>query len=339
MTKTARRVVQAVFLIIATGLLTISLVRQWDDVSDQLANVDLVRLAAATLAAFAAALTTAESWRVLLADLGSGLGRLTGARIFFVGQLGKYLPGSIWPVVAQSEAAAAHGVTRRVTATASLVNLAIVFTTGLFVAVSCAPIGAVESIESGWLLFPLLAVLVLILHPRVLNGIIARTMKLLRRPPSEQQLSGRAIAIGACWALAAWGFYGVHTAALAAGVGVHGVRETALAFGGFALAWTVGFAVVIAPAGGGARELVLAGVLSAAMPFGTATLIAVLSRLILTAADLVLAGVAAVLDRRYRARGTSAVRWADPPDGRDHPSSGSSPASDDESSSSSPLIS
>jgi hypothetical protein len=41
-------------------------------------------------------------WQTILADLGSRLRLTVAARIFFVGQLGKYLPGSVWPVVMQT---------------------------------------------------------------------------------------------------------------------------------------------------------------------------------------------------------------------------------------------
>ena len=44
-------------------------------------------------------------WRALLADLGSPLHVAPASGVFLVGQLGKYLPGSVWSVLAQAEIA------------------------------------------------------------------------------------------------------------------------------------------------------------------------------------------------------------------------------------------
>ncbi len=43
------------------------------------------------------------AWRRVLADLGSPLHLAPAGGVFFVGQLGKYLPGSVWSIVAQAE--------------------------------------------------------------------------------------------------------------------------------------------------------------------------------------------------------------------------------------------
>ncbi|NAZ85625.1 hypothetical protein GTR00_05830 [Kineococcus sp. T90] len=66
-------------------------------------------------------------------------------------------------------------------------------------------------------------------------------------------------------------------------------RLLALALGGYALAWVVGFLVVLAPAGAGARELVLAAVVALAVGGGGAAVVVLGSRVLLTLADLLLA--------------------------------------------------
>ena len=48
-----------------------------------------------------------QAWQVLLAGLGSPLRTTTAGRIFFIGQLGKYIPGSVWPILTQMELGAA----------------------------------------------------------------------------------------------------------------------------------------------------------------------------------------------------------------------------------------
>ena len=44
---------------------------------------------------------TFRSWRAVLADLGATLPHGGAMRVFYLGQLGKYLPGTVWPAVTQ----------------------------------------------------------------------------------------------------------------------------------------------------------------------------------------------------------------------------------------------
>ena len=69
--------------------------------------------------------------------------------------------------------------------------------------------------------------------------------------------------------------------------------------GGFGLAWAAGFLVVFVPAGAGIREAVLVLTLSPILPSGPATLLALISRLVFTAGDLVWAGIGGLLRPRH----------------------------------------
>lgn len=91
----------------------------------------------------------------------------------------------------------------------------------------------------------------------------------------------------------------------------------ALAVGGYALAWIVGFLVVLAPAGAGARELVLAAVVALAVGGGGAAVVVLGSRVLLTLADLLLALAALAGSRslvaRIRATPRDGAREGPPP--------------------------
>ena len=69
-------------------------------------------LAASLVGVVAALLCAMMTWRTLLADLGSPLPLRPAAKVFFVGQLGKYIPGAVWPVLAQMEMGRDLGVPR-----------------------------------------------------------------------------------------------------------------------------------------------------------------------------------------------------------------------------------
>jgi uncharacterized membrane protein YbhN (UPF0104 family) len=95
-----------------------------------------------------------------------------------------------------------------------------------------------------------------------------------------------------------WVSYGVHLTLLAHPLASAGHRLPLLATGAYALAWVVGFVVVIAPAGVGAREGMLVVALAPAMSASAATAVALVSRLVMTAGDFAWAAVAAAAGRR-----------------------------------------
>jgi len=85
-------------------------------------------------------------------------------------------------------------------------------------------------------------------------------------------------------------------------------RTFALAVGGYALAWVVGFLVILVPAGAGAREGVLLAILVGSLPSGSTILLVLVSRALLTVVDLGFAAVGGLLARRSRpAPATSTV--------------------------------
>src|SRR5437879_5772305 len=98
------------FLLVAVGLCLYTVLRQWAAVRGALAHLGALAILGAFACVLVAMVAAMEQWRVLLGALGSPLPHRAAAGIVFVGQLGKYLPGSIWPVLAQMELAKAREV-------------------------------------------------------------------------------------------------------------------------------------------------------------------------------------------------------------------------------------
>jgi hypothetical protein len=235
-------------------------------------------------------------WRVTLADLGSPLPLATAGQIFFLGQLGKYLPGSVWPVAAQAQLGRRHLVPRMRTATASIVVMALVVVTALLLAALALPLGQPGSLTRYAWAFAFLPVGLLALAPPVLNRLLALALRLIRRPPMERPLSLSAVLAAAGWSMASWLCYGTSIWLLARPLGATSGRDLGVCIGGFALAWTVGFLIVFAPAGGVAREVALTALLLPILTQPAGLAVALVSRLLFTVADIVL-GVLAALSR------------------------------------------
>jgi glycosyltransferase 2 family protein len=284
------------FVAATVGLGGYAVAREWPSVSADLARLGLLTVAGALVSVLLALLAAMEVWRRLLAALGSPLPVRAAARIMFIGQLGKYLPGSVWPVLAQMELGNAYRVPRHRSASAAVLLMVFSLLSGLLTALVALPFVA----GSTPYLWALLAapVLLVALYPRVLNLVLGRLLRLARRPPLEKPLTGRAVATALTWAFASWILYGLQIWLLATRLGAPGGKTALLAVGGFAFAWSVGFLVVFAPAGAGVRDVLLVASLHPVLSVSAATAVALVSRLVLTGGDLLTAAVAAGFTRR-----------------------------------------
>ncbi|WP_337063139.1 lysylphosphatidylglycerol synthase domain-containing protein [Kineococcus sp. G2] len=306
------------FLLLALALAVAYLVRERAAIADAWHRLDALAVLAALVLSVANVALSGASWRAVLADLGSPLAARDAARVFFVGQLGRYVPGTVFQFVAQAELARDLGVPRRRTGSALVVALLVSMTTAGLLVTGVLPLALRGADVPGgawagalrWAV-PLLLVL---LVPAVLNRLLGVLLRLARQEPLEHPVTARGLLASAGWALASWLAVGLQVFVLvrSLGAGWPVGRLLALAVGGYALAWVVGFLVVLAPAGAGAREVVLAAVVALAAGGGVPAVVVLGSRVLLTAADLLLAlaalaatpGAVARL-RRARSRPTS----------------------------------
>lgn len=286
------RWLRAGFIVVAVAFAALALAAQWDEVSDRIERLSIGHVGLAAVFAVGSLFASFLAWRETLASLGDRLPIPVAARIFYVGQLAKYVPGSIWSIVGQVELAHAHGVRRERTATAGIVVLLISVTMALMLGLLAVP--ALLAAESGLYAAGalLLVPLGIVLHPAVLSWLIRTGLRILRRPPPETSLSGAAIRRVAVFALVNNGLLGLQVWQLAIDVGDSTWLLLPLAVGAYGMATALGLVVVPLPAGAGVREAVIVVVLAPELGAAGATLVAVLARLILTSSDLALAGLA-----------------------------------------------
>lgn len=294
---TRSRVLDLVRIVVATLVLVAVVVavwRNWADVSGHLGDIPPGTLVAGFVLALLSPVLTQLGWRVLLADLGTRLALPAGASVFFVGQLGKYLPGSVWSVVAQADMGSRLGVPRRRMGVVGLLSILLSVITGAIVGIPAVPLLLARSgeVTSLWWFAPAL-VLLLLLWPRLLNWGIATLLRLLRREPLEHSLTAPAIVLTSMWFVLAWLSSGISILllahALSAQTPVRDLVVTSVC--GFALASAIGMFSVFVPAGVGVRDGVLALLLGALMPFPAAIAVVVVSRFFSVAADVVVAAV------------------------------------------------
>ena len=301
----ARRVVVAAVI----GVATHQVVREWDEVSATLRHLAWPHLVLALGTVAAGVLLGPLVWRAALAAMGTGVGVRDAARIYLVGQLGKYVPGSVVAFVLQMELARAAGISRARGLVASLLTAGIAVVTSLIAGLLAVPALAGSQPALLWL-FGLLPVGLALLHPAALTPVVDKLLRSLRQGPLPQRLTGGAIARASGLNLLVYLLYGVHLFALVDTLQDPWPMNRALALvlcvGAMGVAMTAGVVAFVLPSGIGAREVVIVGALAAVLPYGQALALAVVSRVLFTVVELACAGAATLAARVSARRGARA---------------------------------
>ena len=283
------RLFLGLFVVVAV---VVALVRSWDDVAPYLSELSVQGVVAALVLALLAPYFTMLGWRTMLADLGSPLPLAPAASVFFVGQLGKYVPGSIWAVLAQAEMGARLSVPRRRVGVTGLLAIAFALLTGGAIGLPALPVLLGRTEIGGYAVVAVVVILAVVCYPPLLNWGIARGLRLLRRQPLEHELAGRALVATLAWFTLAWSVSGLTILVLALDISGATLGGSLLltCVCGFALASAFGMVSVFFPAGFGVRDGVLALILATSMPFAAAVAVAVVSRFLTIAVDVLVAG-------------------------------------------------
>ncbi|MCT2292484.1 flippase-like domain-containing protein [Janibacter hoylei] len=284
------------FLVVVLVAVGIALWSNWEEVQGDLGRLGPVTILGAVVLSLLSPFFTVLGWRVLLADLGSRLHIAQASGVFFVGQLGKYLPGSVWSVVVQTEMAAKLGVPRRRSAVVGLLCIALSALTGMIAGLPALPVLLTrgDAVIPWWALLLIVAVLGILLWPPLLNHGIRTLLRLLRREPLEHDLSHAAVGLSSLWFTLSWLVGGLAVWVMARNVApddADASRLLLVAVSGYLLAAGIGMFSIVVPAGVGVRDGVMVLLLTTQMSVSAATAVVVVARFLTVLADVVWAAL------------------------------------------------
>ncbi|MEW2432268.1 lysylphosphatidylglycerol synthase domain-containing protein [Micromonospora sp. NPDC047644] len=305
----ARRVLVGLLLVVTVVFIVLALRGQdWSTVAGTLRGQRpgfVVTMAALAVLANAAGLVaTMVSWRAMLAGVGERVAAVDAARIFYFGQLVKYVPGKVMGFLVSVEMGRAVGVPAGRMSAAWLLALVVSLLTGATVGLAAGP--EVFGASSGWLLLAVLPVAAVLVRPGLVGGAATLLGRLRRRPEPSTAICGTGIRQAVVAQLLAWVIGGAHLWVLAVAMGAPPLRALPLCLGAFGLGAVAGVIAVFAPDGIGVREVVVTAALSVILPVPVAGVVALVSRVVVTLSELATAGVgllvtAAIIRRRQTA--------------------------------------
>jgi uncharacterized membrane protein YbhN (UPF0104 family) len=286
---------QAAFLAALLLFLTLELRSTWHGALPRLRHASIPDLAAAAFFVALYYLVFVFGWQAILRQFGKPLPYTEALRAEMLSLLAKYVPGGVWTPAARVVAARRYGITDTTLVLTSIaleaglsaISGVLVLLLGLLL------VGPVSATIWPVALFG--ACLVVLVHPRIFaiwSRRLVRVFGVESPPPVLSLRATLALLLYYCgtWVLGGVGFWFIIRS-----VADPPFKSIPFLGGTAAVGAIVAVLVVIAPSGLGVREASMYGLILAVAPSDAALGAVVLNRLVITAVEGALLGLAATL--------------------------------------------
>jgi uncharacterized membrane protein YbhN (UPF0104 family) len=295
--RRSRWVTIAIVAVIA-GFFVATLAARWNDVISLNWRLEPWLFALATALLALSYGLVAGLWGLALRRA-AGTPLVVGARIWFLSNLARYVPGNVWSYVGAVELARREGVARRTTL--AVMALTQVLSVGVAV-LAGLPVLLAERARLGR---PVLLGAVVVAAAAVLAALFRRRLLALARrrlpdlDPADLTPSAGTVVLLVIGYGVYWVITGLAFAALVASLAPLGIGDVPLVVAAYAAAYAAGFLALLTPAGLGIREGVLIVALAPVLPAGPALVVALVSRLWMMLVELAGAALTHLLARRH----------------------------------------
>lgn len=284
-----------------------TLVTRWDEVTAAFADIDPVPLLASVLMGLVAMTIIGAVWVGLLQSRGHHAPRPRAMAWYYVGQLGKYVPGGIWPIVGRAELAVRGGVSRPDAYKATAFSLVSTYSAATVV----VAIGSLLSgmyVPVGLLIVVGLAVVWFALGSPTFADSMSKlagrfTQRSLALPDRGQFVRLTLVHVPSwiCMSLST----SITAHAFGADIGLTDMLFIT------SLSWLVGFLVVGVPGGIGVRESIFTALAGGIIGTPVAISLALVSRVVFIGVDLIGAFVSSLVAGSARASSAAAASSAE----------------------------
>lgn len=259
-----------------------TLISRWDEVRDAFRDVRVASLFGSLLLGLCAMSLIGWLWTTMIRTRGHDHHRARAMSWYFTGQLGKYVPGGIWPIVGRAEMAARSGVPRTdayastgLSLVTTYLGAAIAISIGSLVSGQRRGVGIIVAagLATGYVLFSN-------------DGLRSRVLAIVGRVVSNVQslTDPRRLARLAALHVPAWMLMSLSTSVSASAFGARiGIFDMLFVT---SASWLVGFVVIGVPGGIGVREAVFTSLASGIVGTPVAVSLALVSRVVFIAVDL-----------------------------------------------------
>jgi uncharacterized membrane protein YbhN (UPF0104 family) len=290
-----RRAVKVLLGGVVLFFLGLSIYRGWHDASPFQWNVRPWPLVVSFTLALAFWLMTGGGWNIIVRYLGGTLALRKGLKVYFLSNLGWYLPGKVWYAVGRAYLGQQEGVSVGVVSTSVLMEMTLSLTSSALMATLALPL--VSPLLGAKSLYLGVAVLVLglaVLHPALMKPALTLLERLLPGPKRTMNPPLRySVMMGLLVGyLFIWGFVGAAFFILLNAIYPLPLAWLPTVAAIYAVSWMAGFLAPFAPSGLGVREGAMILLLGQYLPVPAVTYTAILFRLWLILAEVLWVAVA-----------------------------------------------
>jgi uncharacterized membrane protein YbhN (UPF0104 family) len=270
-----------------------TLISKWDEVSDAFSQVDAINLVLSLLLGLAAMTSIGWIWVAMIVARSHNVRHRNAMSWYFTGQLGKYVPGGIWPIVGRAELAVRNGIPRLDAYASTGFSLVTTY------AAAVVTIGIGAAVTTGHRMIAALIAIGLVaayaaFSQPSLRAIIIRITS--RISPSASSLTDpKRLARLTVVHVPAWILMSLSTSVTATAFGAKISIADMLFI--TSTSWLAGFVVVGVPGGIGVREAVFTSLAGGIIGTPLAVSLALMSRVVFIAVDLSGALISNVISR------------------------------------------
>jgi glycosyltransferase 2 family protein len=287
------KVAQWIFAAVVLFFAARSLATQWTRVQPRLSHIEFgwQWIGLATVLILLTYALLIEGWRRVLGAWDSHLPFSQAARIWFLSNLGKYVPGNIWSLTAMGVMARERGLSALAAAGSSVIMQAMSLATGTAIVM----VTGAKLLGKPALVGVSVALLVALLlsAPKFLPPLAVWIGGLIGKDIVPPTVPATSIWTAAIASTLSWLFYGLAFQMFVRGLLGSSPGEISSYIAVYTAAYILGFISPIAPAGLGVREFTLAAFMTqlGLANEADAALVAIAARLWLTIVELVPSGL------------------------------------------------
>ena len=270
-----------------------TLISKWDEVSDAFSQVDVINLFLSLFLGLAAMTSIGWIWVTMIVARSHNVRHRNAMAWYFTGQLGKYVPGGIWPIVGRAELAVRNGIPRLDAYASTGLSLVTTY------AAAVVTIGIGAAATTGHRLIAVLIAISLVLafaafsQPSLRAAIIRVATRV--SPSASSLTDPKRLERLTVVHIPAWILMSLSTSVTATAFGAKISIADMLFI--TTTSWLAGFVVVGVPGGIGVREAVFTSLAGGIIGTPMAVSLALMSRVVFIAVDLTGALVSSVISR------------------------------------------
>jgi uncharacterized membrane protein YbhN (UPF0104 family) len=288
---------QFLLLAIVVLLLAHEVRKNWAEITDALQMIPDLSLILSSFFLVLGIISGVYAWHVLINNLGTEIPKRGTFPIYLIGQLGKYVPGSLWAILIQMELGRKWRLSRPTTFVASLILFGFTILSGGLIGLTTSGYLLVGRETALWFITAVVLAGIPFLNHRVLSSSANQILKFLKRDRLSHSPSQVRILQVFFLIVAAWVMIGSHLWLLTNSFSDPGFLGFLQLTSMMALAMIAGQITFFLPSGVGVRELILVSGLQTFVSYEQAIAIAIISRLMFTLSDLILGSVAMLYSR------------------------------------------